>query len=132
VTNRARLFFEGKNAHSSYETTLHASVDLLKESRYEEDVDLITERFDKKTKPSFRNVGDNYWIQFSGAREKDAALNIKAGQLRVQGCVWSPYLLVGPSKFDLVLISSLSSTPRSKTSYELLINKLSLRLRRFR
>ena len=87
MTNRAHQFFEGKDAHPSFKIPLHPSADLLKGSRYEKDVDLITDRFDKTIKPLFRNANDNYWIQFSSPREKNKALRIKAGRLPVQGCV---------------------------------------------
>jgi len=69
VTSRARMFFEN----------------LLEGSRFSEDVDLITERFDKLTMRSFRTDEDDYWIQFAGVREKDPQLNIHSGQLKVSG-----------------------------------------------
>ncbi|KDR69812.1 hypothetical protein GALMADRAFT_910351 [Galerina marginata CBS 339.88] len=69
VTSRARIFFEN----------------LLANTRFSEDVDLITERFDNNTKPSFNTDEDDYWIQFAAVREKDPKLNIRSGQLKISG-----------------------------------------------
>jgi len=132
VTNRARQFFQGKDAHPSFKNRLHPSADLLKGSRYEKDVDLITDRFDKTIEPLFRNVNDNYWIQFSGPHVKNTALKIKAGRLPVQGYVWSISIVVDSAESDLVLISSLSSIPQSKISCKLSNNKLLPRVRKSR
>jgi hypothetical protein len=60
-------------------------IGLLKNTRFNEDVGLITERFDSKTKPAFRREEDDYWIQFAAMREKDPELGIRAGQLKVKG-----------------------------------------------
>jgi len=60
-------------------------IELLKDTRFKEDVGLITERFDKKTKPAFRNEEDDYWIQFAAMREKEPQLGIRAGQLKIKG-----------------------------------------------
>lgn len=57
----------------------------MENTRFTEDVDLITDKFDKKTKPSFTSDEDDYWIQFAGIREKDPDLNIRSGQLKISG-----------------------------------------------
>jgi hypothetical protein len=59
--------------------------ELLKNTRFEEDVGLISDRFDKQTKLAFRNQEDDYWIQFGSVRDKDEELGIRAGQLKVKG-----------------------------------------------
>ena len=59
--------------------------ELLKNTRFEEDVGLISDRFDKRTKPVFRNQEGDYWIQFAGRRDNDPELGIRAGQLKVKG-----------------------------------------------
>lgn len=64
---------------------LTVSSEFLKNTRFEEDVGLISDRFDKRTKPAFRNQEDDYWIQFGGMRDKDQELGIRAGQLKVKG-----------------------------------------------
>ncbi|KAH9485819.1 Heat shock 70 kDa protein 12B [Psilocybe cubensis] len=69
VTNRARSYFQ----------------DLLAGSRFSDDVGVITEKFDKKTKLGFRNDEDDCWIQFAAVKEKDAELGIRSGQLKVSG-----------------------------------------------
>ena len=48
----------------------------------------------------------------------------------MQGCVWSICIVVDSTKSDLVLISSLSSIPQSKISYELLNNRSLPRVRK--
>ncbi|PPQ91153.1 hypothetical protein CVT25_003058 [Psilocybe cyanescens] len=85
VTNRARTFFE----------------ELLADSRFSEDVGLITERFDKKTKPGFRNDEDDCWIQFTAVREKDLKLGIRSGQLKVSGLDVASFF--EPSVSDIVV-----------------------------
>lgn len=88
VTSRARVFFKGKYiSYPGIEEDIDLShfLDLLKDTRFEEDVGLITDRFDKKTKPAFRSQDDDYWIQFAAMREKDPELGIRAGQLKVKG-----------------------------------------------
>ncbi|KAJ3504521.1 hypothetical protein NLJ89_g7891 [Agrocybe chaxingu] len=84
VTSRARIFLEG----------------LLKGTRFEEDINAITERFDKKTKPTFRTSEDDYFIQFTGARENEKALNIRSGQLRIKGSDVASFF--DPSVDDIV------------------------------
>ena len=59
--------------------------DLLKDTRFEGDVNTIAEQFDKKTKPTFRGPEECHYIRFGGLRENHVELNIRAGQLRVHG-----------------------------------------------
>ena len=59
--------------------------DQLKDTRFEGDVDAIAELFDKRTKPSFRNAEETHYIRFASVRESDPTLDIRHGQLRVQG-----------------------------------------------
>ncbi|KAF5374600.1 hypothetical protein D9615_008990 [Tricholomella constricta] len=69
VTNHARTFLE----------------DLLRDSKFFDDVDHITQCFDKTTKLRFRNSGEPQYIRFGSARDKDIALGIRSGQLRLKG-----------------------------------------------
>ncbi|KAG5644294.1 hypothetical protein DXG03_008712 [Asterophora parasitica] len=69
VTNHARTFFE----------------DLLGGSKFAEDVDHITNCFDKTTKLRFRNSGEPQYVKFGGARDKDLTLGIRSGQLKLDG-----------------------------------------------
>jgi hypothetical protein len=89
VTSRARIFFKGKHISYPEEFNMlsvpYVILELLQNTRFEEDVELITDRFDKKTKLDFRSQEDDYWIQIAGMREKDPELGIRAGQLKVKG-----------------------------------------------
>ncbi|KIJ92018.1 hypothetical protein K443DRAFT_13940 [Laccaria amethystina LaAM-08-1] len=69
VTNRAREFLE----------------DLLRGSRFFKEVDLITKRFDNKTKLGFRDMDPPHFLQFTSVREFDPKLNIRSGQLKLMG-----------------------------------------------
>lgn len=62
-------------------------LDRLKDSRYgnPEDVNHMTEVFDKSTKLSFRNSSDPSFIRFGGARERDLRVDIKSGQMKLPG-----------------------------------------------
>ncbi|KAF8959252.1 hypothetical protein BDZ97DRAFT_1667388 [Flammula alnicola] len=69
VTNNARRFLENS----------------LKTSRFFGDVPHITNCFDKTTKLRFRNAEENQYIKFGTLRDKDPALNIRSGQLKLLG-----------------------------------------------
>ena len=88
VTREARVFLAGRfhlpgTAWASYFWLL--SIDLLRGSRFAEDVDYMTNCFDKSTKLRFRNSDDPQYIKFGTVRDKDPAFNIRSGQLRLQG-----------------------------------------------
>ncbi|KAF8058639.1 hypothetical protein FPV67DRAFT_511804 [Lyophyllum atratum] len=69
VTNHARTFLE----------------ELLGDSKFADDVDHITRCFDKTTKLRFRNSAEPQFIKFGSARDKDLALGIRSGQLKLKG-----------------------------------------------
>ncbi|KAJ3508524.1 hypothetical protein NMY22_g16586 [Coprinellus aureogranulatus] len=58
---------------------------LLRKSRFFQDVDTITTRFDRNTKHVFRRADEPHHIQFASHREKDPALNIRSGRLTLPG-----------------------------------------------
>ncbi|KAH9485830.1 Heat shock 70 kDa protein 12A [Psilocybe cubensis] len=58
---------------------------LLKDSRFAEDVPYITDCFDKTTKLRFRSDDETQFIKFGTIRDKDLALNIRNGQLKLSG-----------------------------------------------
>lgn len=60
---------------------------MLRGSRFFKDVDLITQRFDNKTKLGFRDMDPRQFVQFTSVREFDPKLNIRSGQLKLMGCV---------------------------------------------
>jgi hypothetical protein len=59
----------------------------LKRSRFNnpEDLDNMTSEFDKKSKLRFRNPGEPSYIKFGGVRDKDLAVGIRSGQLKLDG-----------------------------------------------
>ncbi|KAF9465198.1 hypothetical protein BDZ94DRAFT_415086 [Collybia nuda] len=69
VTNRARTFLQ----------------DLLRGSKFSEDVEHITSCFDKTTKLTFRNISEPQFVKFGSARDRDPKLNIRSGQLKLLG-----------------------------------------------
>ncbi|EAU91952.2 hypothetical protein CC1G_11138 [Coprinopsis cinerea okayama7 len=73
VTNRAK-----EHLDSEY---------LLRGSRFEDDVDFIVERFDKRTKLAFRDDNQMKFIQFGSVRQNEPSLGIRTGQLKLQGSV---------------------------------------------
>ncbi|KAF9524973.1 hypothetical protein CPB83DRAFT_871039 [Crepidotus variabilis] len=58
---------------------------LLKGSKFVVDIPHITERFDKTTKLRFVNPDEAQFIKFGGLRDRAPELNIKSGQLKLQG-----------------------------------------------
>ncbi|KAF8058637.1 hypothetical protein FPV67DRAFT_1523179 [Lyophyllum atratum] len=69
VTNHARTFLE----------------ELLGDSKFADDVEHITRCFDKTTKLRFRSSAEPQFIKFGSARDKDLALGIRSGQLKLKG-----------------------------------------------
>ena len=60
-------------------------IELLKGSKFEGDIPLITETFDKKTKLTFVSPDDPLFIRFGRLNDNVAELNIRAGQLKLPG-----------------------------------------------
>ncbi|KAJ3514774.1 hypothetical protein NLJ89_g2173 [Agrocybe chaxingu] len=59
--------------------------ELLQDSRFVEDLHVMTERFDKTTKLRFTNPEEAQFIKFGGVRDQDPDLNIRHGQLKLAG-----------------------------------------------
>ncbi|KAG6918259.1 hypothetical protein DXG01_015633 [Tephrocybe rancida] len=57
----------------------------LRGSKFMEDLDTITEHFDKNSKATFRNTDEPRFIKFGGARDRDLKLGIRGGQLKLEG-----------------------------------------------
>ncbi|KJA20620.1 hypothetical protein HYPSUDRAFT_141909 [Hypholoma sublateritium FD-334 SS-4] len=57
----------------------------LADSPYVDDIDHITRCFDKTTKPRFRDAKEPQYIKFGSIRDNDASVNIRSGQLKLQG-----------------------------------------------
>ncbi|PBK65399.1 hypothetical protein ARMSODRAFT_1022208 [Armillaria solidipes] len=73
VTQRAREFVEKK----------------LKGSKFSDEVNNIAECFDKTMKLHFRNSEEAAYVKFGSMRDKDPALDIRSGQLKLSGLVQS-------------------------------------------
>ncbi|KAK0222693.1 hypothetical protein EDD85DRAFT_959951 [Armillaria nabsnona] len=69
VTQRAKAFIEDK----------------LKGSKFAEEVESIAECFDKTTKLRFRNAEEPAYVKFGSMKDKDLALDIRSGQLKLAG-----------------------------------------------
>ncbi|KAF8972184.1 hypothetical protein BDZ97DRAFT_1650258 [Flammula alnicola] len=71
VSRRAREFLEEKLKHSKYGTP--------------DSLDHITRKFDETTKRLFRDRNENQYIPFGSPLDKDSAVGIRNGQLRLSG-----------------------------------------------
>jgi hypothetical protein len=60
-------------------------IDLLTESRFLEELDIIVQAFDNSTKLRFRDPTQTMYIKFGGLKDKDLKVGIKAGQLQLSG-----------------------------------------------
>jgi hypothetical protein len=69
VTDRARAFVDG----------------LLRNTKFAGDIDNITRAFDNGAKLAFRSIAEPGFIKFGGARDRDPKLNIRSGQLKLDG-----------------------------------------------
>ncbi|KAK0448949.1 uncharacterized protein EV420DRAFT_1566344, partial [Desarmillaria tabescens] len=69
VTQRAKAFIQDK----------------LKDSKFAEEVENIAECFDKTTKFRFRNSEEPAYVKFGSMKDKDPALDIRSGQLKLAG-----------------------------------------------
>ncbi|KAK0209591.1 hypothetical protein IW262DRAFT_1468853 [Armillaria fumosa] len=63
----------------------------LEGSRFEPEVDLIVECFDKTTKLQFRNAEEPTYIRFRTMRDHDPTLDICSGQLKLAGSIISDF-----------------------------------------
>jgi hypothetical protein len=58
---------------------------LLRNSKFADDINNITNSFDKTTKLTFRDIAEPQFIRFGSARDRDLMLNIRSGQLKLAG-----------------------------------------------
>lgn len=59
--------------------------ELLTDSPFVDDLDHISDCFDKSTKPRFRNSLDPQYVKFGSARDNDPGYGIRFGQLKLTG-----------------------------------------------
>jgi hypothetical protein len=93
VTFKAKDFMKGLSFRpfiriSGVDFTI-CRADLLTDSTFIDDLDHITECFDKTTKPRFRNADDPQYIKFGGTRDNDPSCGIRFGQLKIAGYIIS-------------------------------------------
>lgn len=67
--------------------SLKSLVDFFLDTRFYDDVSSITKLFDRTTKIQFRGPDDPCYIKFGSARDRDPALSIRGGQLKLEGYV---------------------------------------------
>ncbi|KXN81408.1 Heat shock 70 kDa protein 12B [Leucoagaricus sp. SymC.cos] len=88
-TAPSQSYFKGSifvtRAAARYLKTIDALVELLQNTRFRDDVQAMTTKFDQSTKLSFRDPNDPQFIKFGSVRDRDPELNIRAGQLRLDG-----------------------------------------------
>ncbi len=86
ITLKAKDFLKGLLDPSfAPSTILKMFLDLLAESPFADDLDLICGCFDKTTKPRFRNAEDPQFIRFGAARDNDPTCGVRFGQLKLAG-----------------------------------------------
>jgi hypothetical protein len=85
VTDRARAFVDSKYLQFQSFNILISDSDLLRNSRFVDDINNITNSFDRSTKLTFRNMDEPQFMKFGGARDRDPALGIRSGQLKLAG-----------------------------------------------
>jgi hypothetical protein len=92
VSRRARVYLDGSLLDIRFSAAIFKLMSItekLQHSRYIEDVDHITQCFDKSTKLTFRNPEEPSYIRFGGARDRDPSVDIRSGQMKLPGCVGS-------------------------------------------
>lgn len=57
----------------------------LRNSRYKDDIVTMLERFDKSTKPTFKDTKEKAYIHFGSLRDRDVEVGIRSGQLILDG-----------------------------------------------
>ena len=80
---------------------------------------ILATRFDRNTKHVFRRDDEPHHIQFASHRERDAALNIRAGRITVSGYVLAAFLMSFLSSQEdsfLAVLSRPFSNPRFPVS----------------
>ena len=84
---RAGDYLKGSSfaLHLIYEWSIETPTELLVDSPYLDDLDNISDCFDKTTKTRFRNASEPQYVKFGSTRDNDASCNIRFGQLKVSG-----------------------------------------------
>ncbi|KAK7472172.1 hypothetical protein VKT23_000294 [Stygiomarasmius scandens] len=86
ATNQARRFLQSNFVSSNaviYPN--HSYLGKLANSRFLEDVDHITECFDKSTKLTFKDADEPAFIKFGAVRDRDPDVGIRSGQMKLLG-----------------------------------------------
>jgi len=68
-----------------YERFVDSPTDMLSDSPYLDDLENISDCFDKTTKTRFRNASEPQYVKFGSMRDNDANCNIRFGQLKMAG-----------------------------------------------
>ncbi|KAJ7490801.1 hypothetical protein FB451DRAFT_1513799 [Mycena latifolia] len=81
----------------------------LQGSKYADDVDHIRECFDKTTKLRFRSTDEWSYIRFGRPKDKDEALNIANGQMKLSGAVVAGFFRPSLDAIVLAILNQSSS-----------------------
>lgn len=87
VNNNARKFLSSQflaYTHS-FQSIADLLLEYLFESPYLDDIEHIIHCFDNTTKPRFRDADVIQFVKFGSIRDNDATVNIRSGQLKLQG-----------------------------------------------
>jgi hypothetical protein len=90
ISRRARVYLEGSSVITLPSVVvLRIPSEKLRGSRYggPEDIANLTQCFDKSTKLTFRNANEPSYIRFGTARDRDFAVGIRSGQMKIAGYV---------------------------------------------
>jgi hypothetical protein len=74
-----------KGRFTSFQIPKLIHLDLLQDSEFIEDLEHITDCFDKTTKLRFKNSAEDQYTKFGGPRDNDPKCNIRFGQLKLLG-----------------------------------------------
>ncbi|KAF8333699.1 hypothetical protein F5887DRAFT_1063656 [Amanita rubescens] len=81
VSRRARSYLQGEH-HSSMFSRCRIS---SKKSKFKDEVEHMTNVFDKSAKLSFRNPASPAFIRFGTSKDKDLTVGIRSGQMKIAG-----------------------------------------------
>ena len=90
VTRAAARHLQGNNIILSGNHRCSFNLlELLQGTRFQDDITFMTDKFDKTTKLAFRDPSDPQYIKFGSVRDRDSYLGIRAGSLKLDGCVYT-------------------------------------------
>jgi hypothetical protein len=86
VSEAARNYLKSGVSISLHDLVLTQIPAKLRGSKFADEIDHITECFDKTTKIRVRGTDEWSFIKFGRPKDKDVQFNINGGQLKLPGC----------------------------------------------